>query len=59
MPLYRYKCENKKCEREMYELRGIDKRDATPECHLCGQATKRMLDVASVSFIGKGFASNE
>lgn len=59
MPLYRYKCELKACGHEQYELRGIDKRDITPECHECGNATKRMMDVASVSFIGKGFASNE
>lgn len=59
MPLYRYKCINKKCGHEMHDLRGMAHRDITPDCHLCGSQTKRMMDVASVSFIGKGFASNE
>ena len=59
MPLYRYKCELKACGHEQYELRGVDKRDVTPECHECGSDTTRIMDVASVSYIGKGIASNE
>lgn len=59
MPLYRYRCENEKCRHEMYDLRTIGTRDATPQCHRCQSETKRMLDIASVTFIGKGFASNE
>lgn len=57
MPLYRYKC--KKCNWEGVASRTIANRDDAPPCPECGVVAKRMLDVASVSFVGKGFASNE
>ena len=57
MPLYRFKCQS--CELQFQEFRGIVDRDSPITCTECNGDAKRMLDVASVSFIGKGFYSND
>lgn len=57
MPLYRFECEV--CKHEWQEFKLIADRDSSLLCPECEGKAKRMLDVASVSFIGKGFYSNE
>jgi putative FmdB family regulatory protein len=57
LPLYRYKCEV--CKEEWQEFCNMANRDDPLSCLVCDGNGKRLLDVASVSFIGKGFYSND
>lgn len=57
MPLYRFKCED--CKEEWQEFCNMADRDSPLSCLRCEGKAKRLLDIASVSFIGKGFYSND
>lgn len=53
MPVYAYKCS--KCDSSVLEERSIHEPDVAPTCNLCGSPTRRIYQLAGVTFNGSGW----
>ena len=59
MPLFEYKCDDKKCEHKFEKLMRHDERDKIPTCPKCGgDSSTKLISRTSFALKGGGWASD-
>jgi len=57
--VYLYKCKNKQCHRDTFEVTQSIRDEHTANCPDCGKEGRRVYSTPNISFKGKGFHSTD